>query len=293
MTSDDHVDYDARSATPRKRYRDWCYTINNWTEEEYESVIALPARYHVCAKEVGETGTPHLQGYIVFPNTKTFSAVKALMPRAYLGARRGTHEQASEYCKKPETDPSLIFESGELPASGKRTDLINFCADVQVSRPTTEDLLESTLYMRYPRHCEKVIDFYHPPKDIDTLDNIWIYGPTGCGKSRRVRDTFDSIYNKMLNKWFDNYADEETVLIEDIDPAHQFLGHFLKIWADHYPFRAEYKGGSRMIRPKRIIITSNYHPEQIWEDPGIVLPIKRRFGIWLMGCQQSGIPENE
>lgn len=58
------------------------------------------------------------------------------------------------------------------------------------------------------------------------------------------------------------------------------MGYYLKIWADHSVISAEYKGGSKLIRPKRIIVTSNYTPEQIWPDKeGIVDPIRRRFTI--------------
>ena len=37
----------------------------------------------------------------------------------------------------------------------------------------------------------------------------------------------------------------------------------LKNWADKFPFQAEFKGGSMLIRPARIVVTSNYTPQQV------------------------------
>ena len=50
----------------------WCFTLNNYTNEEYSSIVLLLEsendKFYVIGKEVGENGTPHLQGYIALKN---------------------------------------------------------------------------------------------------------------------------------------------------------------------------------------------------------------------------------
>lgn len=99
------------------------------------------------------------------------------------------------------------------------------------------------------------------------------------GKSWTIREQYEPLYVKPINKWWDGYNGEPYVLIDDIDPDHSFLGHFLKIWADRYPFRADTKGGFVHIRPQRIFITSNHPPQDIFKTPEAVAAIQRRFNI--------------
>lgn len=92
------------------RNRAWCYTINNPTDEEVMKLERLGALRHVCGREVGESGTPHLQGYVRFEQPCAFSWWRNQFPRAHVEIRRGTEHQAVEYCKK---DGQLVVDLGQ------------------------------------------------------------------------------------------------------------------------------------------------------------------------------------
>lgn len=114
--------------------------------------------------------------------------------------------------------------------------------------------------------------------------NYWFFGSTGSGKSHAARNEFPKSYLKVSNnKWWDGYRQgvHTTVIMDDFDISHNYMGFNLKIWADRYAFTAEVKGATLMLRPNHIIVTSNYHPAQIWpNDKEMTLdPILRRFKI--------------
>lgn len=120
------------------------------------------------------------------------------------------------------------------------------------------------------------------PEDLpsDTKVGYWYWGSTGAGKTHAALAEFPDPYRKIANnKWWDGYQDEENVLIDDLDKKHEYMGYHLKIWADRYAFIAETKGSSRYCRPKRIIVTSNYHPKDIWGDTTTLGPLLRRFKV--------------
>lgn len=83
----------------------WCFTLNNYTpEEEYLVKNMMEGNlitYCCIGKEVGEQGTPHLQGYVEFKSRWDIKRLKEwFISRAHFERRRGTCEQAAEYCQK-------------------------------------------------------------------------------------------------------------------------------------------------------------------------------------------------
>ena len=89
-----------------ERIRSLVFTLNNYTNDDVVRVRELSeqCKYGVFQREVGESGTPHLQGYLYVENAKTFSRWKSLLgDRAHIEKARGTPAQASKYCKKTET----------------------------------------------------------------------------------------------------------------------------------------------------------------------------------------------
>lgn len=98
-------------------------------------------------------------------------------------------------------------------------------------------------------------------------DSSWHWGPTGTGKSSHCRAIYgNNMFIKSNDIWWDGYEGQETVLIEELGP-NQIAAHHMKIWCDHYPFKAAIKGGQLLIRPLRIVITSNFQLYEVYPNP--------------------------
>lgn len=264
-----------------KSSRSWCFTLNNPTNEEWAKLLTMRAPYWVCGDEVGESGTPHVQGYVQFGKVVRFSAAKQFIcDRAHLEPAKGTPEQASDYCKKD----GKYQEFGELSTAKKGGDMEKkrHADSIELAKKGEFDAiaeLAPDLYLRYYSTYKRIrMDSLPSPEPLAVLDNYWYYGETGTGKSRRAREENPGYYLKNINKWWDGYIDQPCVIIEEWSP-HVVMGlqQKLKEWADHHPFTAEVKGGTTVLRPPKIIVTSNYRMEECFLDPAVLEPIKRRF----------------
>lgn len=262
------------------RSNGYCFTLNNYTDEETQSIVDIKCNYIIFGREVGESGTPHLQGYVQFGAPgKTLSAMKKLIPRAHFEVTKGSIDQNVAYCSK-EGD---FTERGVKPMSQKRKGVCG-----KDSLEARWEKAKEGRFQELPPEQIKTYEYIYrkfaPASDRDVLDNLWIQGPSGCGKSKYVRDNYEEFYSKPMSKWWDGYEREETVLLDDYDPSHtKFLAYFLKTWADHYVFNAEVKGGMMRIRPKTIIITSQYSIDECFESPQEIDAIKRRFKVITLG----------
>ena len=256
----------------------WCFTLNNYTDEEWAKVQGLQVAYLCVGKEVGESGTPHLQGFVIFPKRKRLNAVREVFSRAHWEVARGSSQQASEYCKKD----GDYFEIGECPNSagvaGGDAEKERWALARTSAVSGNFDAIPDDIFIRYYRGLKEIKkDYMEKASDADGVTGVWFWGEPGIGKSRRARFEYPGAYLKMQNKWWDGYQDEQFVILDDFDSKE--LGHLLKIWADRYAFECETKGGAIHIRPKKIVITSNYSIEELFSDAKLQMALLRRFDV--------------
>lgn len=254
-----------------------------------KSVTDCVATYACYGEEVAPTtGQKHLQAYIRFKDGKTLSSCTKLMKGFHCIMSKGDCDQNIKYCAKTrEGDiPNEVFcEYGTRAAAqgadgGNRTKELWLEYKAAAKEGRIDDI-DGEIFIKHYSSLKRIErDFMIPPPDMDGVCGIWYYGDTGTGKSRAARLDYPNAFMKLPNKWWDGYTGQDNVIIDDFDKNHSVLGYHLKIWGDRYAFTAEVKGTTTSIRPKKIVVTSNYHPKEIWgESPQTLEPILRRFHV--------------
>lgn len=252
----------------------WCFTLNNWSQDEYEKIIAFSCDYMIVGKEVGECGTPHLQGYIRKKTQIRFNALKKLMPRAAIFVAKGTPEQNVKYCSK---DNDFI-EIGERPVGqGKRTD-IDVVRDTIKTTGRISAVVEIATNLQQIKMAEIMIKYIEPKRDFKP-NVIWIYGASGTGKSRRALELFPNAFRKSnsTSQWWDGYDAHQDVIIDDVKNEDQKYYLTLLELLDRYECRIQVKGGTRQFLAKNIVLTSLWHPDRLFGAFDDAVEIKRRI----------------
>ena len=238
-----------------KGSRGWCFTINNYTEEDRDGLRSLECVYIVYGYERGDNGTPHFQGYVHFQHQKTLSAVKKIMPRAHLEPRKGSVDQAVEYCKK-EGD---FEERGEKPKSQKERGEMEkkrWKRVLELAEAGDYDTLKEEEPGVWCLHEEKLRKKKKTKPEALSIGpgqkvHEWYYGVPGSGKSHKARMEHPGAYIKKKEQVVGRIRGrEEVVIIEEWSPDDKLSLQNLKEWADKWPFGAGRKG-DLIIRPRR------------------------------------------
>lgn len=231
---------------------------------------------------MGESGTPHLQGYIAFTHKKMRSTVARLVSeRAHLERTLGTPTQASSYCtdvqKRDPDNMEILHVFGELndvpnlaleaAAPGKRNDLTD-CKRKLDDGSSVWDLADEHWgsVVRYHKAFTAYKHARMGSRDFKSVVFV-LYGAPGTGKSRAAFN-FDRVFAVPASngtQWMDGYDPERhsTVVFDDFHAS--LPAHVLLRLLDEYPVQFPVKGGFVEFKPKAIVLTSNYHPRQ-WYD---------------------------
>jgi len=234
--------------------------ISAWCEQE--------AKYWIIGREVGESGTPHLQGYVSLRRRSSFNHVSSkLSSRAHITRAAGTARQNRAYCSK---DGNFI-EGGVIDEGRVRKDkdevARSFMAAVELGDSGVADfsVSEPGAWIFNGSNMLRNALSVKPPIDRPNISVRWIWGLPGVGKSRYAHDTLPNAYVKdPRTKWWNGYLCQKDVIIDDFGPNGIDINHLLR-WFDRYKCFVETKGGMVALYADTFIVTSNFQPKDIFK----------------------------
>lgn len=249
--------------------KNYCFTINNYTEEDIEKLKNAENTENVVylcyGRERGAEGTPHLQGYISLTQRRTLRWIKNyLSERAHFEQAKGSPSQNRAYCSKEAESDTDFYEFGQCPGGqGTRTDLAAVVAAIKSGKRGREFADEfGECIIRYSRGINVLRLLYSELRTWQPEVSV-LYGETGTGKTRRA---WEELCEKEAffypgGGWFDGYEGHRNVIFDDFGGSEFKITYLLKL-LDRYPMKVPIKCGFVEWVPKRIVITSNYPPEE-------------------------------
>lgn len=238
--------------TPRIRARRWCYTLNNYTPDELAQLHReFDTGIHVVGKEVGESGTPHLQGYVEFKNARGLSALKRINSRIHWEKARGNRDQNVEYCSKEGDAQSTI------PLPREKRILARY--DSVEWRPWQRELLD--LVATAPD--ERTIHWYWEPAGNVGKSFICKYlalRHDAIIAEGKKADIFNQV-KTWLDAHEDTQEDPKLVLIDVPRTSLDYVSYAaIEALKNGLMYSGKYEGGRCIIESPHVVVFANEEP---------------------------------
>lgn len=269
--------------------KNWCFTLNNYTDADVSSISLWPSKYTIFGKEVGDEGTPHLQGYTQFSSKKRLTALKKLHPSAHWEPAKGTAEQNRVYCSKQ----GQVTTIGEPTVERQRNDLEAFKQSVKEGVISLKILREehSDVFAKYPRFCTSYVMDNQPEPEIpchalndwqsdlnqtlllppDDRKIIFVVDPKGNTGKTWFAKYFTSLHpdNSQILKFGKDadmsYALEPHIRYLFMNCSRQqveFMNYaFLESVKDGMVFSSKYESVVKKLGPCHVIVLMNDEPD--------------------------------
>lgn len=243
------------------QYIKWCFTLNNYTKEEIETIettFRQTCRKYIFQEETGEEGTPHLQGVIHLKAKKRITELK-FIPRIHW-EKCNNWDASIIYCSKELTRTGAQYSMG-MPKPIKRISTLT-CWQKEI-----EDLLLS-------EPDGRTVHWYHEDEG-------------GIGKSAFTKYMFLTHKTLMIDvgKYSDIMLaiheanmDEVTMIIFDIPRSfgNKISYPAIEAISNGLIRSTKYEGGMKAFNPPHIVVFNNEEPDysKLSEDRWKVVDLK-------------------
>lgn len=224
----------------------WCFTLNNWTDEDLKgisSIVPEKCKSAIIGSEVGANGTPHLQGYIEF---KSKSRPKSAFSndRIHWEKCKGSKEDNIKYCSK---EGNVVFSYG-MPKP------LKIISNLYVWQKSIEDIILT---------------------EPDDRTVYWFYDKKGnIGKSAFIK--YCAVKHKSLfccggkmadimNLVFNCNMDDCNSVFFDIPRANEGCVSYsaLESIKNGMVCNTKYETGVKLFNPPHLICFANFRPNDM------------------------------
>lgn len=265
---------------PRKRlnqYKHWCFTLNNYTKLEMEILethfSSISVKW-IMGIEVGEMGTPHIQGFISLKKKKRITELMNINNRIHWENCKGSENQNIQYCLKDNNYKSWGIGKWQLLPPKNN---VYIGSDL----PKENELFDWQV---------DIIDIIEQPADNRTIHWLW-ESKGNCGKTmfcKYLNYHYNALvcqkgkYNDIMNYAFEH--EDLTIFIIDVprSSGNSVSYNAIESIKSGIIVNMKYETGSKLINSPHLIIFANEPPEksklsndrwniisinnEIWED---------------------------
>lgn len=245
-----------RACNTNNKARAYCFTLNNYTDNEKKEMEQyFYNSEYLFGEEIGESGTPHLQGCVRFPNPVSFEKLKKQFPRAHWEKCKNWKASIA-YCKKDGIVHSNIKEENTLESV--------------INKHMTHKYTNIT-WKQWQLDILKLIETVPDDRTIN-----WIYESRGCAGKTFLAKYIVWKYNAVIvngkqsdifngiKSFIDGQKKFMDIVIIDIPRTNQnyvCYGTMEKL-KDGLFYSGKYEGGQILMPPIHLIVFANFHPDK-------------------------------
>jgi hypothetical protein len=251
---DGNTERSSSRASPKKA-RNWVFTWNNypefWFQMLIDSIGNKDIRY-IMQPEIGESGTPHIQGYIEFPNPRSLGGLKKLSSKIHWEISRNC-EASINYCKKVGSKAGICR------------------SNVTSWKPVEPFLVELRPWQ------QRIVEIVKNPADKFDRSIHWFWETKGGSGKTSLAKHLCTIYPGLIQYVSGGAKDMKFAIAKHVNAGHELRACIMNLTRtveDHVSyqgieelkdgifFSSKYESGMCMYPTPHVIIFANFLPNE-------------------------------